>query len=129
MIKVKCNSVDATALIGSSWPVSMVSVSFCCRLSLTIIPVDLNYVNPVHNSQHHPLGRAYIQVETGGRAIEVCALVLDITTDLLLGIDALNLCGPRSASVSTITSSTYPQCLLYPPLQRFIFKGAKMITI
>lgn len=88
-IPVRINKIVGSALLGTSWPTSMISVSFAQRLKLTVMPPN-NQEDRVHRTSSKTYGRAIVRIETGGLSANLLVNIVDICVDALLGLDALS---------------------------------------
>ena len=88
-IPVRINKIAGSALLGTSWPTSMISVSFAQRLKLTVMPPN-NQEDRVHRTSSKTYGRAIVRIETGGLSANLLVNIVDLCVDALLGLDALS---------------------------------------
>ena len=106
-IPVRYKNVDAKAMIGTSWPVSMVSPEFAQRVNLRKIDDVSPFTDKIHLSNIKTEGRAQVSLETGGFKIDLLVYICPLRTDFLLGLDAL----PQLRTVVRVGAAEYPMKL------------------
>ena len=89
-IRVTVNDTEGKAMIGGSWPVSMISPEFARFAKITFVEDNEVYRDQVHFTELKTKGKALINLKSGGAEINLCVLVTDLAVDVLLGLDALS---------------------------------------
>ena len=118
-ITVRVNNKDLAvhALVGASWPITMVSPGFCRRAKVTYTTCE-RYVDYVHKTILEPQGKLNITILSQNSEVTVEALVVDINAEVLLGADALHHLGARVVLSEQEFSLTLPNIPMVNELLR-----------
>ena len=116
---VRVNNKDLAmhALVGASWPITMVSPGFCRRAEVSYTTCE-RYVDYVHKTILEPQGKLNITILSRNSEVTVEALVVDINAEVLLGADALHHLGARVVLSEQEFSLTLPNIPMVNELLR-----------
>ncbi|EFX85320.1 hypothetical protein DAPPUDRAFT_98865 [Daphnia pulex] len=93
-LSVKCNDLDVTAVIGTSWAFTAISPDFLFELNLVADPLTGSFWDHASEGMQSPMGSVEICISVEGSSATVRAAILRLHgTDLILGLDCLSQLG------------------------------------